>query len=160
MSIVLSTTNHFMSRLIRKISRSTVSHASICIEVEGVPFIVEATTGGVRLIPRKTWERHAVVIREYDYLFSKDAIRFVLEEVHKKYDYLGLVGFVPVVLAWRWFRKKIKNPLSSSIAVVCSEFVARALNFGNKDFDLDPENTTPSMLLRICEKHNMKRKDI
>jgi hypothetical protein len=52
------------------------------------------------------------------------------EWLGQRYDYAGLFGMLPVVIA-RFFRHKISNPLSSKHAMFCSEETTRMLQFAN-----------------------------
>jgi hypothetical protein len=152
-TLIFATTTAFLSRVIRWFTRSKASHALLGAEMDGVAVILEATTGGVRIFPRKRWERSHVVVGEY--LFKPDmsgGLRHAIEHVGDKYDYLGLVGFMFVVVA-RWLGRKIKNPLASPSREVCSEFVLQVDPQRVKIPEwqgLDPETTDPEDLWRLC----------
>lgn len=65
MTIVFGTTTKLLSRLIRWVTRSRASHATIGLEIGGVPLILEATTGGVRIIPRAKWQLSHILVAEF-----------------------------------------------------------------------------------------------
>jgi hypothetical protein len=65
----------------------------------------------------------------------------------QRYDYIGLFGMFFVMVA-RWFKKKIRNPLSSSTSMWCSEAGAKILQISGYPGaeKLDPPTTTPEDL--------------
>ncbi len=64
------------------------------------------------------------------------------------YDFGGLIGQAFVQLG-RWFKRKVRNPLSSSRSMFCSESIARCMQWAEhpdaKSFT--PKETTPQDLL-------------
>jgi len=137
-----------LSRLIRRLTRSPVSHAMVGAKVGNVPVVIEATVGGVKITPRRKFERTNLVVAEFQTPEWVD-LTFAVEHVGEHYDYVGLVGHLLCILVWRWFRVYVKNPLASPSAVVCSEFVVRAVNALSFKH-LDPERVTPKDLLDAC----------
>jgi hypothetical protein len=94
------------------------------------------------------------VVAEYGFVSTSASTRLARAAAHlgDRYDYVGLFGYIPVMIA-RWLGRKIKNPLAEPGAMVCSEFVLSL----DQDGDLVPEwdgisttGTTPSDLLKIC----------
>lgn len=152
-TLIFSTGSSFASRLIRWVTRSPVSHVSLGIEWYGYPLVLEASLGGVIPKSRVKWERSNKIVKEYllDNVVSED-LSEVVGSLNQKYDYIGLLGYIPVLL-YRWLGKRIKNPLSSAKSVVCSEFVLSLDPDRDKIpewKDLDPETTTPKDLFDIC----------
>jgi len=153
-TLVFTTTTSPVSQAIRWVTGSRVSHVAIGLSWEDVPVIVEATTGGVKNSPRVLWAKDHILVAEYTF---KPSVVVDLSEaiatIGAAYDYVGLAGYL-VVLLGRRLGRKLKNPLASEKAMVCSEFVLCL----NKEKtipewkDLDPEATTPEDLFRICEK--------
>ena len=152
-TIVFATTSKPLSRLIRWATRSRVSHAVIGTSWEDVRVVIEATTGGVKNSPRALWGENHIVVAEYAF---KPSVTVDLSEAVSKigtaYDYVGLLGYL-VVLFGRRLGRKLRNPLASEKALVCSEFVLCLDKDGSipEWKGLDPEATTPEDLLRICE---------
>jgi len=151
-TIIFSTSTSILSRLIRRFTRSQTSHTAIGTEMHGVPVVIEATVGGVRIFPRARWQRGRPIVAEARCLLDLErGLAHAIEHVGDRYDYKGLVGNLFVLIA-RWLGKKIKNPLASPKAVICSELVLHLDHEGHVPEwkGLDPEATTPEDLLRLC----------
>ena len=150
--IIFSTSSSWLSKLIRWVTRSKVSHASICVIAQGLPILVlQSTVGGVQAMSRTRWNRGNRVIKEF-----RSKIPVSLEHacrlLGERYDYVGLIGYIPVLLG-RWLGKKVKNPLASPRALVCAEFVLHLSQGQIPEWKgLDPEGTTPEDLLEVCDK--------
>jgi len=153
-TLLFATTNKPLSRLLRWVMGSRVSHVAIGMSWEDVPVVVEATTGGVTNSPREAWAKTHILVTEYKF---KSGVAVDLSEAVAKlgtaYDYVGLAGYL-VVLFGRRLGRKLKNPLASEKAMVCSEFVLCLDKDGSipEWKGLDPEATTPEDLLVLCEK--------
>lgn len=159
--IVFTAGTHWISRLIRWVLRSEVSHVFIEYpsELWGGRWVAESTKGGVRKV-QASMARHHVKM-EYVCKFDiAPGLKSVAKYVGVKYDYVGALVMGMLALFWRWFKIKLKHPLRSSKAQFCSEFVSRALInalFINPIFtntvDWDPEQSGPDDLLRFCRRH-------
>lgn len=150
-SVIFSTTGKLLSRLIRWFTRSRVSHSVVCLSVAGVALVLEATMGGVKATTRKKWERSNKIVREFK-VIPRISIAHACGHLGERYDYVGLLGYLPVLVA-RWLGRKIKNPLAAPGALVCAEFVLH-LDHGGLIPEwkgLDPESATPEDVLRACE---------
>lgn len=152
MTIVFSTSSGWLSTIIKWFTKSRTSHSMIGIEIHGIPALIHATMGGVQITPRKKWFKDSILIAEYRILKDlEDGFKHAFSHLGDHYDYVGLLGYIPVMIG-RWFGRKVKNPFASASAVVCSEFVLHL------DHDhvigtwkgLDPERTSPQDLLDIC----------
>lgn len=55
-------------------------------------------------------------------------VRANVDQLGSWYDYGGLVGMSVVMVMWRWFKLKVKNPLQSKKMWFCSEAVAKIYN--------------------------------
>jgi hypothetical protein len=146
---VYSTTEWPLSKAIRKLTNSDVSHCSLWLKVFGVPLVLQASIGGVKFETRERWLNHNKVIKVHR--FKVDVTRGVqsaLGFLNTRYDYVGLFGYLPVMLA-RWFGRIIKNPLASANAQVCSEFLLHVDAFDEvKEWnDLEWETTSPTDLM-------------
>ena len=151
-TIVFSTSGGVLSWLIRKFQRSDISHCAIGTQMHGVAVVIEDTAGGVRIYPRARWEQGKKVVREYAFVPDMESgLHAAIQRVGDKYDYIGLVGMLWVMLG-RWLRKKWRNPLARADSAWCSEFVVR-MDPDHKipEWDgLDPETTTPKDLDQLC----------
>ena len=153
-TLVFSTSKGFVSRAIRWFTRSKASHVMIGIEVHNQPMLLHCTSGGVKITPRAKWFKDSTLISEWRFK-DEPNVDHALSHIGDKYDYLTLFGWGAVILLWRWFRIKAKNPLQSPTAMVCSEFVVHLgepeLGANNvKDWrELDPETTHAQTLLDL-----------
>lgn len=139
-----STTDVWLSRLIRagtgsKYSHCWVRHGS---DVWGGTWVTHADWPVVRQWPWRSASRKWTVQQLYRPRFDiKPALAAVRADFESRYDVPGLLGMVFVELAWRWFHRRIKNPLASPAAVFCSEFLASILKAaklpGTEDWDTE-----------------------
>lgn len=144
--------NPFAS-LIRWLTRSRVSHASIGLVLADVPVVVQATIGGVKVTTRTKFEKQSKIVAEFRVLQDvQGGVQHAVHLIGEHYDYIGLLGYAVVLLTWRWFKKRLKNPLASPTALVCSEFVLRVNQDGKitEWVGLDPEATTAQDILLRC----------
>ena len=155
MTLIFSTSSGWISGLIRWFTKSRASHVMIGCEVMGVSMLMHCTEGGVQFTPRKKWfgDGNKLVA---EYTFKPDVsegVKHATDLLGERYDYLSIIGFIWVIF-WGWLKVKVKNPLASKGAMVCSEFI---LHVDHKDKipewnDLEYETTTPEDLLKACEK--------
>ena len=140
--------------LIRKITKSPVSHVMIEIPVWSRRMIAEATIGGTRFVPSYRSRHHVVV--EYKCNFEyKDGLCKIADELGSHYDYAGLFIIVFAKLTWRWFKNKLKNLKWDDKSIKCSGLVALFLKInridGSESFNI--ELVTPEDILEFCENH-------
>jgi hypothetical protein len=151
-TLIFSTSGGFLSWLIRKIQGSDISHCAIGTSMHGVPVVIEDTAGGVRIYPRARWEQGKKIVREYAFVPDMDSgLHAAIQRVGDKYDYVGLIGMLWVMLG-RWLHQKWKNPIAKPGAAWCSEFVVRMdVDKVIPEWDgLDPETVAPRDLDRLC----------
>ena len=153
-TIVFLTTDMLLSRFIRWLTKSPVSHVALGLTLEGVPVLLQADIGGVQITLRESFLKKHKLVSEYAFTSPgiENALARGVREIGERYDYVGLVGFFVVVVG-RLLGRRIKNPLASRKAVVCSEFIVGLDREGFCVPDwrgLDPETTTPGELLAIC----------
>jgi hypothetical protein len=153
-TIVFLTTDMLLSRIIRRITKSPASHVVLGLSLYGVPVLLQADVGGVQIIPRSKFLIKHRIVSEWE--FTSPGIEYALaqgvREIGEGYDYIGLFGYLAVVVG-KLFHRRIKNPLASRKAFVCSEFVVGLDRDGHcvpEWMGLDPEATMPSDLLAIC----------
>ena len=150
MQLLFTTTGSWISRLIRKLTSSSVSHSALGLEWGGVPVILEADWNGVVLKVRSVWETQVKVIAEYEVLPRLELNR-ALSHIGARYDYRGLLGFLWVLVAKR-LGKRLNNKLASSKAMICSEFIVRLGQGVIEGWgQFDPETTSPADLHSWCE---------
>lgn len=152
-SIIFSRSGHPISRLILALSRGRASHCAIGgLSLSGVPVVLEASIGGVTPKLRARYLAEHEIVAEYE-IAAPVRVGAAIALLGEKYDYVGLAGFIPVMLA-RYLGRKIRNPLADPRAVVCSELV-RSLDPDGllipEWTSLDIEATTPEDLLVVCE---------
>ena len=154
--LVFTAGTHWVSRLIRWVLRSKVSHVFIEYPsgMWGGRWAAEATKGGVRKVPTRKARHH--VYTEFVCRFdARPGLVGAAKYVGDEYDYSGAVILGVLALLWRWFKVKLRRPLRHSKAQFCSEFVARVL-MGVKEVDVsdwDPEQADPDRMLCFCGKH-------
>lgn len=150
-TLVFTTSTNFVSKAIRWFTRSRASHVMLGIEIFGQPFLLHSTAGGVQITPRSKWMKENTLVSEFR--FKPDisgGVQNALQLLGTKYDYLTLFGWGFAILMWRYLRVKVKNPLKSPTAVVCSEFVMRIndhTTYIPEWAGLDPEETHAQDLL-------------
>lgn len=146
-----STTNALLSRLIRRLTGSKVSHAFLVyrdVDFER-EMVMEAVGAGFRIVPLDKFRRHNEVVAIFTPRHPIDeGLRSAVDWLGESYDAGGLVGMALLLVA-RWLRLRLRrrNLLASSRSLFCSEAVARACRASRyPGFPLDPETTTPEDL--------------
>lgn len=150
--VVFTASQTWFGKLIRKVTRSKVSHVYIEIPIWGSRFAVEATVSGVRIVPaEKAW--HSVVY-VYKCLFdTRDGLKAVAAELGSPYDWVGTFFLGLLIIIGRWFKLKWKALRWRTKALKCSELVALFFTrSGLMDKELvRAEIVTPDMLLLKCQ---------
>ena len=154
-TIVFLTTDRILSRVIRVIGKSPASHVALGLHLHGVPVLLQADIGGVQITPRAKFLRKHRVVSEWAFTSPgiENALAGGVREIGERYDYVGLLGYLIVVLG-KLFHRRLRNPLAARKAVVCSEFVVGLDREGYcvpEWKGLDPEATMPADLLAICQ---------
>ena len=158
-TLVFTTSSHWLSKTVRWVTNSETSHVCLGTEIFGEPVLIHSAldgdTGrnGVQITPRSKWEEDNVIVAEYDIVPDViDNMRPMIRLLCEKYDKMGLLGYVIVIVA-KWLGKKIMNPLASTNAFVCSRYVLKLDPTGElipEWHGLDPEKATPHDLLLLC----------
>ena len=149
--IGFSTTNMFLSRLIRWVTRAKVSHVWFLIEMYGKLFVLQADIGGITITPLSDYDKKWTII---EIVTPKQDIDLApaWELLGQKYDYAGLLGCAWVYIG-RWLKKKWKNPLASGHAMFCSEYIVDVLQadkYPNTQ-GLIPSSVSPEDLLELLK---------
>lgn len=155
-----STTDSLLSRLIRKLTKQSVSHNFFVVTMFGVDMVVEASFFGLRATPlvRVQANKHEQIIiltPQYDLTAGFTRLLYHLGEA---YDFNGLLGMAWVMLG-RWFGKKWRNPVRSVSEMFCSEAIARAMVWSNYPgyVDVDPNSVAPGDLLLFFKEEEKTR---
>jgi hypothetical protein len=125
-----STTNIWLSRLIRAATGSKYSHCWVRhgSAVWGGTWVTHADWPVVRQWPWRSASAKWTVQQLYAPRFDiRPALAAVRKDFEARYDIPGLFGMVFVELGLKWFKRRLKNPLASPTAVFCSEFIAEIL---------------------------------
>lgn len=137
--------NSLISRLIRRFTKSRISHTALVLRIEGTLFIADSQRDGTHLRPFNDWQR------KYKYKFWVHRLRHsnrvnrrgivkakALDVIGtKKYDFASLLWYHPrYILTGRWKGKKTD---SADERFYCSEFVAYCWDFP-KWWRLSPED--------------------
>lgn len=151
--IGFSKTNHWLSRAIRFVTRSPVSHVFFIFfdPTLGDVFVLEAANTGMVVTPLALFKSKNEIVKV---VFPEppipNTIKFLGTRLGTKYDYSGLLGSLWVQIG-HWFKQRWHNPLASSKALFCSEAVVEALQSVDypKTRGLDASATTPKDLYEI-----------
>ncbi len=155
--IGFSTTDALLSRIIRRMTRSKVSHAFLVYR--DVDFdremVMEAVGAGFRIVPLDKFMQHNCVVDVVTPRYPIDeGLKAAVDWLGESYDTKGLVGMFFLVLfrSLRRRARRLRNLFASRTALFCSEAVARACRACRyPGFELDPETTTPQDLYRFFE---------
>ena len=154
-TVGFSTTNKWISRLIRWITRGEASHAWLAFDDPslGVRFVMQAEAWAVELRPWDRWKTENLLVDQYELVGpdADEAVRWAVKQyVGAEYDYRAalLAGL------WRWFGRWIRGKFNSPKKLMCAEVVIRTLQhagyFSVEHFD--PETTAPKRLrARVME---------
>lgn len=156
-SIGFSTTNKFISKAIRWLTKSRVSHCFIMFDWLGKKWVLEAGFFGVGILPLERFLADGNVIVEVVDLPAVELEDLVpaMEDMGERYDFGGLLGGI-FPLIGKWFRQKWHNPLNNTKALFCSEFIVywlKDLAF-EPAYNLVPEDVSPEELLKLLEKNS------
>jgi hypothetical protein len=141
-------------------TNSVTSHVCLGTEIFGEPVLIHSAldgeTGrtGVQITPRSKWLEDNELVAEYAIVpeVSEEMMRPMIQLLCERYDKLGLLGYVIVIVA-KWLGRKIQNPLANVKALVCARYVMRLDPTGTlipEWAGMDPEKTTPHDLLVLC----------
>jgi hypothetical protein len=150
-----STTGGWLSRMIRKITGSKVSHCIVVYssEVFGQEMVLEACGNGFRMISWRRWDRANKLVALYRVELPEEQLRAGMQRLADRlgdsYDTPSLFGFA----LHRCFRLK-SVPFNSRAKLVCSEALALFLHWCGLPI-VDVGSMTPQSLLGMAE----QRKD-
>jgi hypothetical protein len=128
-----STTNGLLSKTIRWFTgNADVSHCYIRIydEYLQVPLILHADWIGVIFEHAELFDKNNLVIEEYeiDDARLRVGLRKNLRLLKKSYDWKDIISWALALKFHRWFKRKLKDPISDPIKIICVNLIMRVLN--------------------------------
>ncbi len=144
-----STNRTILSWAIRKFTKSKVSHCFFIVNLWGTECVLEAAGLGVVALPLSEFLKNNQIVTIYGLgLQDNHTMQQAISLLGKPYDFLGLLGFLWVLIGRRLGRSW-KNPVHSENQLFCSEAIVRVLQKSNYKGAslLDPEQTSPQDLL-------------
>ena len=153
--IGFSTTNLFISKIIRWLTGSSCSHSYISFtdKALNMRMVMQAEVWGFELRPWKRWLKTNLLVAEFKPVAGSlhDALLITAQSLGTKFDYKSALLIGLKSLLSMWYKSKFSlNPNNSPIKMTCSEAVVRFLKEGGYKTvkDCDPELTSPAELLR------------
>lgn len=146
-----STTGGWLSRIIRRMTGSPVSHSFVVYHSAafGKDMVLEASGHGFRVMAWRRFDTENKLVAMYrlqvDDAIVHEALGKLADRLGDAYDTLSLFGY----LLRKWFRLK-RVPFDSRNKLVCSEAVALFLGWCGMPFE-DVGVVTPKVLLDFAE---------
>lgn len=152
--IGFSTTNHFLSKIIRLVIKSKFSHVWIYIKEDKKETVLESTFGGVHEISFESFKHGKSAYKILDPKQDLSCgLAFARSLIGTSYDDDELVGGLWVQIG-RWLKKKFHNPFSEPKEMDCAHFVMLFLQAckypGSEKFI--PGDTEPKDIYKLCSK--------
>jgi hypothetical protein len=144
--IGFSTTNQWISRLIRWVTDAEVSHVFLIYNDNKLDqdMVLDVAFSGYRVLPLDLFARHNTIVHVVEPAVDlTPGMRVVARWLGRPYDWRAFVAFS------RWFRSLRNNPTENPKAIICTEVVVHALRLSGYpgSVELDPKGTTPQALL-------------
>lgn len=152
--IGFSTSDAWYSRIIRRFTKSPVSHTFLLVEVLGRDLVFEEGPDGFHARTVENFSRGNRIVTIIEPKHPIDTgVEAAFVWLGQRYDYIGLFGMFFVMVA-RWFGRKIKNPMSSASSMFCSEANTRVLQLSGYPGaeTLDPSSTSPADLMEFLSR--------
>lgn len=158
-SIGFSTSDWWVSRVIRFFTRAPVSHTYIVFDDPSAAFrheVYEAAWCGFRISCREALTRGSTrIVREIPVgINAMNALTTCREWLETPYDYLGLLGQAWVQIGL-WLGQRWENPCASKHFDFCSEIAVQVLQrgcfapvYGLIPSEIDPATLEKILLLR------------
>jgi len=148
-----STSNRLVSRVIRLVTKSKVSHVWLLVSDSflGTDMVMHATMGGFQMLGYEAFKKTHKVVAILDLQHPVDeGIRKAIPLLGFGYDYTGLFGAGFVIIG-RWLKRKWKNPFQAPSKLFCSEIVTFVLQEGGLpgSESLDQSGSNPEILLDL-----------
>jgi len=152
-NVCFSTTQGLLSRWIRFVTRSPVSHALLTFHSQTLDkvLVMEATGRGFNIVPWNRWKKSHTLVARFRIIVPEatelEALRDIAKLLGSEYDTISLFGFF-----FRRWKTRGRNPLDDPTKLICSEAVARFLSFaGFKEFDSAGEWTPADIFQKAIE---------
>lgn len=155
-TVGFSTTNKWISRIIRWLTRGKVSHAWLAYNdlTLGLRMVMQAEAWGFEARPWQRWVRENKWVAEFRLLGGDQiaALQARARDLGAKYDWAA--GFWVGLSSWfkRWLRARFSfRPSRTPARLMCSEAVVRFLKESNCGCvqGLDEELTSPAELYDV-----------
>jgi len=151
--IVFTASPSWFGRMIRRVTRSTVSHVFLEFDVWGRRMVMESTIGGTRIVPAER-SRHDIVC---EYKLKEDGKQPIIDMMGylgTEYDYTGVLLIAWIRIAWSWFGLLVSKPTWRSKALKCSELAflfMQKLDSWTDYLQNNKEAVTPEHVKGFCD---------
>jgi len=150
LDILFTRRDKWLSRQIRRFTRSNWSHVAIVLNYNGVIFVVDSQKNGTNIKEFSVWmdqyKYEFIRVRRWDWS-TRPYKGQVIDRIHKVmgvtgYDFKSLLIKQPIyLLTGKWLGKKNE---AATKRMYCSEFVAYAFNM-NKFWKMHPQKLLDEM---------------
>jgi hypothetical protein len=153
-TVGFSTTNKLISRFIRWVTRSPVSHAFVIFNTPTFGRVVmQAEAWGYEIRPWGLWQQQNALVAEFTPTgpdLAPSIVELAPQYLGRKYDWKAalLAGL------WRWFGRWLRGRFNSPYSLMCSEALLRILQHAGYSSvaHFDAEVTSPRRVLdRVFE---------
>lgn len=157
-SLIFTRNSSWISKTIRWLTKSEVSHVSILINTAfGDNMLLDVTYNGYKMIPLELFlnrGNHIVHQMKLNHDVSK-GIKVVSRWLGKPYDFKTLLSFVN--LFNKIFQRTLSHPMDNPNSLICSEMVTIMLQ--KSDFPgseiLVPKKTSPNDLMEFLKSSSL-----
>jgi len=159
MIIGFSTSKSILSRLIRWITKSKVSHTYLRLNIKGHDMVLHSNQHGVNFDQWEDFKANFEIVAEFELNIANEqesnAWNYAIAQLDKPYDFLAITGFLWVLLNKR-IKRKVSNPFPNRSAYFCSELVIESLKAADfeRANELDRELTSPEDLIKFLSSHD------
>lgn len=155
-TVGFSTTNKWMSAVIRWLTRAPCSHAWLAFDDKtlGMRLVMQAEAWGFEVRTWERWKRENKLVAEFRPIGAPldISLKWIATYLGSRYDYTAafLVGL------WRWLGRGLRGKFNDPTKLMCSEGVIRFLQHAGyaSVADFDPEITSPARLMERCYRFN------
>lgn len=154
MRIVFTASNGWLSRTVRFVTRSKVSHVAFVYYDKAFKkdMVLEAINTGFHIRTLERMLEDCTIVESFELPQEEEILVTLSNWLDAPYDYGGLIGQAFIHIA-RIFKRRIRNPFASKKAFFCSEIAVtllQAIKYPGSEI-LIPENTDPQSLLRFLQ---------
>lgn len=116
--------NSLISRLIKRVTRSKISHTALILEIDNELFVVDSQSDGTRIRFFDAWHNqykyNLIATRPPQKYKPKELIGKIRPYLNKKYGYIDLIRHFILANSGIWIGSKREDK-----NLICSEFVMR-----------------------------------